>query len=280
MTSSIIIEDAKKKSTAGQDPEPVYFYCSRSTAEPERQDPDAVLASVSRQLSSVRDRKALLPPAIERYKKQGEGFRPDGLYTEQSRELVVELIELHGAATIVVDALDECDPEKRHSLLNAFEYILKESAGLVKIFVSSRDDQDITWTLQDYPSLIVEKKKNCQDIEAFVKIETEFLVKQIRLLRNSQARGEMQALIIEQVCEGADGMLVFSSLCSIEDSLRTETGFDGRAYNSKCSASRRLMKIFVQDSDAFRPDWSNYTAKYTVSSPRPVKSLATLLETP
>ncbi len=60
LTSSIIIEDAKTNFTAGQDPEPVYFYCSRSTAEPERQDPDAVLASVSRQLSTVQGGKALL----------------------------------------------------------------------------------------------------------------------------------------------------------------------------------------------------------------------------
>ncbi len=227
LTSSIIIEDAKTNFTAGQDPEPVYFYCSRSTAEPERQDPDAVLASVSRQLSTVHGGKALLAPTIERYQKQGAGFRSSGLYTEQSRELIVDLIELHGAATIIVDALDECDPDKRRSLLDAFEYILKESAGLVKIFVSSRDDQDITWTLQDYPSLIVEKKNNSQDIEAFVRIETECLVKQRRLLRNSQAREEMQALIIDQVCEDADGMLVLSLCVRLRILLRTETGFDG-----------------------------------------------------
>ncbi len=104
---------------------------------------------------------------------------------------------------------------------------MKESAGLVKIFVSSRDDQDITWTLQDYPSLIVEKKKNSQDIEAFVRIETECLVKQRRLLRNSQAREEMQALIIDQVCEDADGMLVLSLCVRLRILLRTETGFDG-----------------------------------------------------
>lgn len=200
------------KFEAGQDPLPVYFYCSRNTAEPDRQDPDAVLASVSRQLSSVQPGKALLPPTIQKYKMQGEGFRSKGLYTEQSRELIVELIEVHGAATIIIDALDECDPDRRQSLLDAFEYILKESAGLVKIFVSSRDDQDIVWTLQDYPSLSVSKKKNSQDIEAFVRIETEILVRKRRLLRNSRAREEMQALIVDQVCQYADGMLVFLSI--------------------------------------------------------------------
>ena len=193
---------------AGKDPIPTYFYCSRSAAEPERQDPDRVISSILRQLSSSQPGKALLPPIIEKYKKQGEGFTSTGLFMEESRELLVELIEVHGATTIIIDALDECDPTQRQSLLDFFEYILKESAGLVKIFVSSRDDQDLVWTLQDYPSLSVSSDQNAQDIIAFVGAKTETLVRQGRLLRNSRAQKEMKALIIEQVLAGADGMLV------------------------------------------------------------------------
>lgn len=108
----------------------------------------------------------------------------------------------------MVDALDECDPEMRQSLLDAFEDILRESAGLVKIFVSSRDDQDIVCTLRGYPNINISSDKNTTDIEVFVEKETQRLVRKQRLLRNSRAKVEMQASIIDQVSKGADGMSV------------------------------------------------------------------------
>ena len=150
----------------------------------------------------------LLPSVVDKYKKRGEGFSSNGLLLEESLELIIKLTEIYDMTTIVVDALDECDPETRQSLLDAFEGILEESAGLVKIFVSSRDDQDIVCTLREYPNLNISSDKNATDIEVFVKTETERLVQKRRLLRNSGAKEEMQALIIDQVSKGADGMLV------------------------------------------------------------------------
>lgn len=119
------------------------------------------------------------------------------------------MIGVHGVIIIIVDALDECDPETRQSLLDAFEDILRESAGLVKIFVSSRDDQDIVCTLREYPNMNISSDKNTTDIEVFDEKETQRLVQKRRLLRNSRAKVEMQALIVDQISHGADGMLVF-----------------------------------------------------------------------
>lgn len=50
--------------------------------------------------------------------------------------------------TIVIDALDECNSNERQYLLDSIEQILQDSFSLVKIFVSSRDDQDIVCTLR------------------------------------------------------------------------------------------------------------------------------------
>lgn len=196
----------------GQGPSPVYFYCSRSAAEPDRSDPDAILASILRQLSCVQPGKALLPPVIEKYERHGEGFTSKGLRSDDSRNLIMTLTEAYSVTTIIVDALDECNPETRQSLLDAFEEILRESAGLVKIFFSSREDQDIVWLLRDYPNLNITSSRNTQDIESFVRTGTKKLVKNGRLLRNSQVRGEMQELVIDRVSEGAAGMSVSSML--------------------------------------------------------------------
>ena len=201
-----------KRYEAGQSALPVYFYCTRSAAEPERSNPDAVLASILRQLSCVQPGAPLLYPVVEKYRKLGEGFNSNGLDLDDSRDLIVRLIENYSMTIIVVDALDECDPAMRQSLLDAFEHILKESEGLVKIIVSSRDDQDIVYTLRDYPNLDISSDKNTADIEVYVKIETQKLVKRGNLLRNSRAKEEMTAVIIDRVSSGADGMFRWASL--------------------------------------------------------------------
>lgn len=191
---------------AGQNSLPVYFYCTRSAAEPERSKPNAVLGSILRQLSCVQSDAALLSPVVEKYKSHGEGFRSNGLDADDSLDLIIRLTEDYNMTTIVVDALDECDPLLRQDLLDAFERILKDSAGLVKIFVSSRNDQDIVYTLRDYPNLNISSDKNTADIEAYVKIETQKLVRKGQLLRNSRKKEEMTALIIDQITGSADGM--------------------------------------------------------------------------
>ncbi len=203
---SLVIEDALKRFNAGQGPPPVYFYCSRNAAEAERSDPAIILGSIVRQLASLQPGLTLLSPVIEKWKKKGQGFSSKGLQVEESCDLILKLIEEYPVTTIVIDALDECDIEKRQCLLDAFESILQDSLGLVKIFVSSRDDQDIACTLREYPNLDIVSDRNTVDIKSFVRIETENLVSKRRLLRNSTAREELKALIIDRVSKGADGM--------------------------------------------------------------------------
>ena len=197
---------------AGQSALPVYFYCTRSAAEPERSDPHAVLASILRQLSCVKPGAPILSPVIEKYKRHGEGFKSNGLDLDDSRDLIIRLIEDYSMTIIVVDALDECDPVRRQNLLDAFEHILKESVGLVKIFVSSRNDQDIVYTLREYPDMEISSDKNTADIKAYVETETMRLVRTGQLLRNSRAKEKMTASIMEKISGGADGMFRWASL--------------------------------------------------------------------
>lgn len=204
--TAIVIDDAMRRSAAGQNPPPVYFFCSRNAAEPERSNPDAILASIVRQLSCVQPGVPLRPSIFAKYERKGQGFLSSGLRLEESRDLILELVEQYRMTTIVIDALDEIDLEKRHALLEALEDILQKAAGLVKVFVSSRDDQDIVCTLNEYPSLDLASDKNQRDIEQFVRTETERLVSKRRLLRYSKCKEELKFIIIEHVSKGADGM--------------------------------------------------------------------------
>jgi hypothetical protein len=200
---------------AGQSSPPAFFYCSRNTAEPTRSSPDAIVASIARQLSSLQPGLPLLPPIVASYKKREiEGFASGSLRIEESGALIIQLVEHYPLTTIVIDALDECDPEKRGDLLETLETLLRESSRLVKIFVSSRDDQDIVYHLQDYPSLELVSDRNKDDIASFVKAETQDLIRERQLLHYSINKEELTETIIEQITKGAGGMYVLSRLLS------------------------------------------------------------------
>lgn len=64
------------------------------------------------------------------------------LTVEEYTRLITELTKDH-PATIILDALDECEEITHHELLEALDSIISSSTNVVKIFVSSRDDIDI-----------------------------------------------------------------------------------------------------------------------------------------
>jgi hypothetical protein len=192
---------------AGHNPPPAFFYCSRNPAEPTRSIPEAILASLARQLSNLQPGDPLLSPTIEFFrKKEAQGFASGPLRIDESRELIIQLIEHYPLTLIIIDAFDECDSEKRADLLEALETILRESSSLVKIFISSRDDQDIVFQLAQYPNLEISSDRNSDDIASFVKVEIKKLIQKKRLLKHSQARNEMEKLIVDKVVQGAAGM--------------------------------------------------------------------------
>jgi hypothetical protein len=139
-------------------------------------------------------------------KEEAEGFASGQLQVDESRQLIMQLIELYPQTTIIIDALDECDPDTRLELLQALEHILQRSASLVKVFVSSRDDQDIVLELSGYPNLAIDSQRNSDDIAQFVTTEVERLIQARKLLRYSTAQTEMKKMIINKVIEGAAGM--------------------------------------------------------------------------
>lgn len=203
----MVIDDALERYKAGDSPQPAFFYCSRNPAEPTRSDPQAILASLARQLSCLEPGKPLMRPTVNLFKeKEEEGFASGPLQMDESLNLVLQLIAQYPLATIVIDAIDECNPQKRHELLKALEQILRNSSSLVKIFVSSRDDQDIVLRLQQYPNLEIDSQRNGDDIARFVKDQTQQLVEEGKLLQYSSSVADMKQLVVDEVIKGATGM--------------------------------------------------------------------------
>jgi hypothetical protein len=68
----------------------------------------------------------LLPPSINLYRKeQSEGFASGQLQIDDSCRLIMQLIDLYPQTTIIIDAMDECDPDTRYELLDVLKKIFR-----------------------------------------------------------------------------------------------------------------------------------------------------------
>lgn len=179
-----------------------FFYCVRDAAEPERADPDEIFRCILRQLSLNNSQ------IIERLITRQNEIKPDGfissLKCSESVEWILEFLH-DKPTTIILDALDECNPIDRQIMLSALEDLIERSRSLLKIFISSRDDQDIVDRLKEVPSVPVTVKDNKHDIEGYVNSEIVKAIEQERLLCG-RVSYETKAYIIRTLISQARGM--------------------------------------------------------------------------
>ena len=207
--SSILIDRFIDDFEADRNPNPTYFYCQRNSAEPERSNPEAILRSLVRQMSCLRPGGALLQPVRSLYdKRKKEGFAAGSLNSDECTALILEMIKDRLMTTIVIDALDECDPDKRDVLLEALSKIVTDSTGLVKIFISSRDDGDIVLHLGECPNLKIQASHNQDDITRYVNSEVSKVIHS-RKWRSGKVDKRLEQEIKLALIEKAQGMLVF-----------------------------------------------------------------------
>lgn len=186
-----------------------YFYCSRDTSEPQRADPEEILRSIARQLSSIDVDLPIRAAAKLKYREvRQQAFDPPKLSPEESKQLILSLTD-DNPATIVVDGLDECDPDRRYQLIEALEEIVQQSANVVKLFLTSRDDGDIVSHLADSPNLYIHAHDNSDDIKRFIDVEVEQAIGKKRLL-GGQVSNHLKNHLVHSLRVGANGMYVIT----------------------------------------------------------------------
>ena len=144
-----------------------YFYCDRN--ESARQDPELILSSFTRQLSLSRNGDAIQHSLVQLYyQKRKTGFASGKLKIEESRDILLQLVRTYPQTTLVLDALDECHKETRTQLVNILDTLVTQSPKPVKIFISSRPDQDIKHRFGCGPNVHIKATDNRDDIAKFV----------------------------------------------------------------------------------------------------------------
>lgn len=164
-----------------------YFYCQRNPAEAERSDPDEILRCIVKQLAILESDKDIKSPIFEAFQRKtrvAKECEPDKLTLEEATSLLLEILE-QSPAIIIIDAIDEIDPLRRHELLASLQLIVlvHQSPSLVHVFVSSRDDGDIVCHLARLPDIYMNMFDNEDDIEIFAVDGVDKAIQEKRLIK-------------------------------------------------------------------------------------------------
>ncbi|KAH8653732.1 ankyrin repeat-containing domain protein [Xylariales sp. PMI_506] len=164
--TSKVIDHVQNQLANSQMPEGfAFFYCNRN--EEIRREPLSVLQSYVRQLASAMNhpgqiRKRLRDVCNE---KKAKGSL---LSFQTCKEELVDCINLYSRTTLVLDALDECEPRSRSKLIAMLEDLLSQSRKTLRVFISSRPERDIRKCFMTYPTIEIEATDNEEDIRKFV----------------------------------------------------------------------------------------------------------------
>ncbi len=147
-----------------------YFYYNRNDSS--RRSPSAALCSLVRQLS-ISPGSGALPQALAQLykskKQQQRELAEDCLHEADAAQLLHQLADVFPQTTLVLDALDECDAETRLSLVSLLDELVRSAVRPVKIFISSRLDEDLKQRYQRGPNMAIRAVDNHDDIELYVK---------------------------------------------------------------------------------------------------------------
>ncbi|KAF4629419.1 hypothetical protein G7Y89_g8726 [Cudoniella acicularis] len=211
---SSVIEQLRQEQLNQPNAAPIaYFYCSRNPAEYERSSPEEVMRSLLEQIFSDTTKLPIREPVVRVYKEKKDeekGKRPQPLDLEEITRILVEIFK-DNPATIVIDTLDECDPDQRHNLLSALDIIITESASLIRVFVSTRNDGDIVCQLENSSNIFIRASDNSADIEKYVTGQVFEAIKKKRMARGKVSK-ELEQQIIDTLIGKAQGMFRWVSL--------------------------------------------------------------------
>jgi len=218
-----------------------YFYCSRDPAEPDRADPACVARTLLKQLC-YKD-GILKKSLLDEFRRRKEELReedgdPVQLTIEDCRSLLLRTAKGRPQTVLLIDALDECDPEERDQLFRFLEILEEQSTNPLKILVSSREDGDIVvWRRGRGPS--ISANSNLGEIRRFINLKVSEAIQRRKLLHGNVSE-RLRSEIIFRLSEKAERMSVIPPLRESKR-LRELLGFCGLACRFKSSVTLGVL---------------------------------------
>lgn len=183
-----------------------FFYCRR--AEAERRKPENILRSFLKQLALLNG-KSLSTLHTKYMEKKRQGFLSNSLSLTECQELLIKMISQFSMTILILDALDECEEDSRHSFMAVLNRFVEQNLP-VRIIISSRPDDDISAEFRDGTNFKLSATDNSYDIMTFVqgKMEEYRNSKKSKRRMNSAISEKLEKQIIDVFKDKSDGMLV------------------------------------------------------------------------
>lgn len=114
--------------------------------------PLSVLRSLVRQVSTAtRNPGAIRETVQDLYHRMR--LKGAELTYDTCRRQLLEAVNLYERTTLVLDALDECNPQSGSRIAETTKFLLSNSQKPVKVFVSSRPDRDIRKAFRNFANI-------------------------------------------------------------------------------------------------------------------------------
>ncbi|KAF4554543.1 Ankyrin repeat-containing protein 39 [Elsinoe fawcettii] len=184
-----------------------YVYCASKERSDAVHSCLAILRSLARQLHTSLTTLGLNRFLLDRYEKRKnqqkvDGFElPEPTHTETIEFLVDALA--YNPATLVIDGVDRIPRNERISLILAIKRISADARNVLKVFITSRTDEQTNVTLQaDYTECVTAALTH-HDVDRFASQQ----LKNLELKSEEQKKQIKEQLILE-----AEGMFLFMEL--------------------------------------------------------------------
>lgn len=184
-----------------------YFYCNYK--EDQRRDPASIVRSLVKQLClrtpGIGSSSSFPDPVLSLYnKRKADADLSNTLSINECKDLLIRLSAGFRRTTIIVDALDECDPDTRGKLCDLLTDVVSSSMG-VKIFITSRDDGDLRTKFEESPNVYIQERDNSDDINCYIEGEIKACIK-AKVLLGGKVSLDLEKHIIDALQLGAHGM--------------------------------------------------------------------------
>lgn len=144
-----------------------FFFCNH--AEKDRREALPVLRSLVRQLAAPKSNTHAARRGLREARKRATD-KGSGLGLSECRHQLLDSFNSYLETIVILDALDEMVNEELVLLIKEINNIISDTRDRtkVKIFVSSRPDEEVEVAFNSGPTVTIQATDNRNDIEKFV----------------------------------------------------------------------------------------------------------------
>ncbi|KAJ5357020.1 hypothetical protein N7517_011629 [Penicillium concentricum] len=267
LTSTVVDRIQDQLSDTSKNEGFAFFYCDKN--EPRRAQSLSILQSIVRQLSTTANNpESTQTKLCELYNKcrsAGSAFS-----LGQCNEQIHASLDIYEKTTIVIDAMDECNPDSRDELIEALNsFVSQSNKRQVKVFVSSRPDPDIEVQLQNALNTGINASDNKGDIREYLNVELD------KLARKTPFIGRLKAKIVDTLLERCQGMFQWAALQAHQiQKCKTESSVWKRLENLPDGIQKAYDEAWSQIEDLEEPDQilTSRAMLWVMAAERPLSS--------